>query len=930
VALAVANICPTELLGSNFSMKILVAALPLFLQFAVAQRPSLPKSQLTWELKTNLVRREISLEGGQFSTKTWIDAKTEHDLLKGLKANELSIIVDGKELTGLTDGWTLISQLETPHQDGSHQLDLTVRHGNLEVTKSYVTYPGTSIIREWMALKNVGSIDMAIENPSFLTSSVKLGGLDRMDFLWMTGGENRAGSWLLEKETLKPGVERKFDSYDPFPGAADSKFEFKMGSASYAPWFALYDRSSRQGLFIGFDYFGRWASTFAPQKDGAVNSAIKLAGYRVNLPPGGSITTPKAFTGLYADDLDNAGNEVLDWQYQYLWDYTRTGWFPAIRMLGFWWNGTPWKDPGNSWVGGNGDADSAFRKVFRIADLMSEVGADVYHRDWGWWDHAGDWNGPDFKTMGAYLQKRGMGQLIYAFIYTVDPHSKLAQLHPNWIINDTLDMSNPAVVTHLNGQLDDFAKRFGPFEWRNDSTPTAPHGKDDAPLLAQDQAFREILRRFLDDHPEDAFQGVNGGGNDAGYDYARYASSISFSDGAVGILRNYWEALILPPDKSSDIPDNWQPDKFDKNTWHGLLTINFDMTGDTWDPEKLEGIRQLIDIYHYLQSQGLVGRWVQVYRPVVDGDDPTMYFERLKKDGSQGIIIIKRSATQPVTIKPKGLNAKQQYQVSFQESDRRETKSGADLMETGILMTSMAPGELIYLGVPYHPGSHLYRTSPSAPSNVKANVADNFGYPGVELNWAPARDDHWVSYYEVYRDGTLVDKVAKGTYYFDHSVGADLAALYSVRAVNGGGLRSSEGTAVASYKPHDHAIAVDDAELSFSGKWQKEQSIQPAYRGTLSSSDRQGDAFTYTMTGSQFVWFTRLCGECGQAAVSVDGGEAVIVDTYSADDIFGVGIYSKTFPASGIHQIKITVAGKHGGPRGTGTRVYVDGLRIEK
>ena len=64
---------------------------------------------------------------------------------------------------------------------------------------------------------------------------------------------------------------------------------------------------------------------------------------------------------------------------------------------------------------------------------------------------------------------------------------------------------------------------------------------------------------------------MNGGGNHTGYDYARYASTLSFSDGAVGIIRNQWASLLLPPDKTSDIPDVWQPDKYDKNTWRGLL-----------------------------------------------------------------------------------------------------------------------------------------------------------------------------------------------------------------------------------------------------------------------------------------------------------------------------------------------------------------------
>ena len=54
------------------------------------------------------------------------------------------------------------------------------------------------------------------------------------------------------------------------------------------------------------------------------------------------------------------------------------------------------------------------------------------------------------------------------------------------------------------------------------------------------------------------------------------------------------------------------------------------------------------------------------------------------------------------------------------------------------------------------------------------------------------------------------------------------------------------------------------------------------------------------------------------------------MDTYSANDIFGVGVYTKSFPKSGMHQVKITVTGKHTGPRGKGTYVYVDGFQIQR
>jgi hypothetical protein len=125
-------------------------------------------------------------------------------------------------------------------------------------------------------------------------------------------------------------------------------------------------------------------------------------------------------------------------------------------------------------------------------------------------------------------------------------------------------------------------------------------------------------------------------------------------------------------------------------------------------------------------------------------------------------------------------------------------------------------------------------------------------------------------------------------------------------------------------------VILDDQDsgLSFPGKWQREANLQPAYQGTLASSDEKGASVQFTVRGSNFTWFTRLCAECGLAQISIDNHEVATVDTYSADDIFGVGIYSKTLQDTGPHQVKITVSGKHSGPRGHGAHVYVDGVMI--
>ena len=44
-------------------------------------------------------------------------------------------------------------------------------------------------------------------------------------------------------------------------------------------------------------------------------------------------------------------------------------------------------------------------------------------------------------------------------------------------------------------------------------------------------------------------------------------------------------------------------------------------------------------------------------------------------------------------------------------------------MERGITLEKMAPGELIYLNLPLHPGSKLDRQAPTPPGDVQKRAA---------------------------------------------------------------------------------------------------------------------------------------------------------------------------------------------------------------
>ncbi|MCE5314445.1 MAG: hypothetical protein ABFD49_05395 [Armatimonadota bacterium] len=905
--------------------------------YAVCGNDAYVKSEGTrWTFGTSQVERTVTLENGKFLLKNFVNkASGRHLLPIGNVSPEFCLSYNNEALSGASGNWEFVDFKKTRLNQGELQLDITIRRGSLQATKSYVIYPVTSIIREWVSFKNVGSEPFEVMDPSFLVFRIRPGDNSTPTFHWMTGGENRPGSWMLKTEQLTSSVVRGFDSYDPFPSGESvvATKKYRPGSMSYAPWYALCDEQSGQGLFIGWDYFGHWKSSFEMDKTGVISVNLGLSGHKQTLNSGESITTPKAFIGLYRGDLDNAGNQCLDWQYRYMWDYTRDRWFPGIRMLGYWYAGTQW---GSNWSGGNGDFRSCFLKVFRLADLIRYVGADVYHRDWGWWDKAGDWNGPDWRATGDYLGKSDIGQLIYAFVYHAEPGSKIANEHPDWLIRDTFatnlvmlcDLSRPDVVEGLGKVLDRFATDWGAYEWRNDSVFAGPIDGDDTVLLAQDQGMRKLTEGFLDRNPDCAFQAVNFGGTYAGYDYVRYASCISFSDGGVGALRNYYGSLLFPPDKTSDIPDVWQPDSYDKATWRGLLCMNFDMTGDTIDPAKLEGVRELIDIYHYLQKNGVVGRWVKVYRPIITGDDPTMYFQRLSGDCKRGIIIPKRLAPSAVTIQPKGLLPNQTYIVSFQESEATQKRTGADLMANGVKIEKMLPGELIYLNLPMHPGSKLDKEPPVAPSNVVKSAGENMGFPGVDLRWKPSKDNNWVSYYQIIRDGVVIDKVSKGSYYFDHSAGADAASLYEVVAVDGAGNISvkakASGVAVSRSDIYDDA----DSNFMFTGSWQHEKDQLPAHAKTVSSSNEKGAIVEIKFSGKQVLLFVNLGPDCGKAAISIDGGPAEVVDTYSADTLWGTCLFRKNLDSDGPHIMRLEVLDERS-EKSKDTYIRLDGIRIE-
>ena len=873
-------------------------------------------------------------------------------------SEEIRLGLDGEEITGLSGGWSLVREAAHKLAQGEVQLDLTLSNQRIEVTKHYVAFPGTPLIREWMSIRNISAQSLKLDDPAFMQARVLGSGAKGWNLYYITGGGPYRGSQLLKKETIGPDYQHEFDSH------ANGETAGYTAYTVYLPLIALHNPSSNVGLMMGWDYLGHWTARVGNYGSGPFELSLQVSGYEKTLEPNSAIETPHAFLGVFNGDLDDMGNSLLDWQYGYMWDLTRQDYFAKTRW------GVDWPQP---WIGSGGtpSGENWGRRLaldLRYVDLMRQTGGDILWDDAGWYDRWGDWNAPDWKMTTDYLRKNDMKWVLWWPTFMAHPLSRVAQEHPEWMVpgQPSLNQSLPATMDYQNTLLDGGVSKWGDFQWRFDAP--AAISKNDTDILDADRNFRGVIEHFKNQHPASGVDACWGGGRWIDYDLVRLADSGEYTDGGVGPYTAYYTSLFVPPDKLHNVVD------FD-HTYYNAATDRTHLCLDpTWyrdpgDGASLEAIRKDWDIYHYLFSQGVAGRWSHVFRPVVENDDPIWYFQRMDRTQSKGIIITRHSKTGPeyfliarqikklegrrdiyfaggnavttaaaavdtgiyedpvdgqyrffgtsgeicgwlnfkyrsegreesfvkavtqlgssrgvgdkffgmaiqvgaepvtitqlgmlagdldqfmdgfnrgtylltvvrasdrvvvgsaeldmnqgvpdalgfkfaklanpikleagpedVVVRPRGLEQQQVYEVDCDKTDCRTKKTGRDLMQDGIRLSSVQPGELIYLNLTMHPGSERDKVAPQPPSNVVKRVGTNLGTQGVEVSWTAGRDDNWISYYQVLRDGVALSKVAKGTFLFDYSGDAQKlsGARYEVQTVDGSGNRSTAVTA---------------------------------------------------------------------------------------------------------------------------------------
>ena len=756
---------------------VMIAALAISLGIAEANELTIGDAyargsdeSLRWTIGTKLIEMTFDGQEGMFRLVSFLNKSCEPPLeYVDVKTAAAPFALDSDNL------WTVKTGVAREVASGGRpaaQVDLTLARGNILAQFHVLAFPDTSILRQWVEIENTGSQLVGLSAP--VAACFQLRGDEATSYVnsWMGGGYAAADQGKL----FQTPVVAPF--HQNLVGAA---------SISLVPWMALHRTAgAKDGLFVALEYLGTWSLTVDYEAAGPLTVAAGVPELTSGvLQPGQRLEMPLVTLGVFRDGLDNMAASLYDWQYEYLWDYTNAD-FHARSRCPTWW----------FYCSQNLQEQFTARLAnldMNTSDAMRTMGYEMLWDDAGWSSYPGEgmppnnygsvfsqtYEGPDFSLTQQYLQKTGMRWLL-------------------WFAG------RPSA-----GVLDSKIGAWGDFEWRTDGVGF--------PNRAADKSFREEVKRFLDVHPGCSFHTCSGGST-----YAhtfeiggRYSSYNYLSDSGRGPYVNHYFSYLEPPDKWGDIlislasiygkkdgstatmaevlaargGETPKPAdlRYVKESGRGMLTAVPSPYWGQLPAEDTELARRDMELYRFFRCEGLVGRWIYVFHPTVQGDQEYYYFQRTSHDRRKACIILTHRAENPVVVCPRGLLPETKYVVGFDSTHATTERIGADLMTNGITINDQKPGELIYLNLPNRPGSGQDKVPPQSPGRVLAHRETNIGHGGIGVYWSPGMDNNWISYYDLRRDGTILGKAAIGNYYFDHAAGWDGAHEYAVRTVDGDG-----------------------------------------------------------------------------------------------------------------------------------------------
>lgn len=417
---------------------------------------------------------------------------------------------------------------------------------SIQVTSSYRLFDGTSIIRSWTEIENIGTQDLGIE----YVSSFVMAGINQVNDLEGNYSENNEiyipnNDWTAEAQWKRKTVKEAGLDYwvDGEKNQAATKRISVTNNTSwscseYSPNGILHNTKTNQSAIWQIENNGAWHYELTDIGRGDL-LAIRLSGpeeldnhWWKNLKVGDKFTTIQTAFGQMDGDFEDAIGEMTKYRRIIRRDNEDNKKLPVI-----------FNDYMNGLAG-----DPTTDTEIPLIDAAYKVGCEYFVIDCGWyapgywWDSVGEWQPSEERFPGGiekliqYIRDKGMTPGLWLEIEVVGIKSPLAdklpdswffQRHGKRVIDADryhLDFTNPEVRNFANEVINRLVEQYGGGYIKMDYNITTGIGTDQNAdsvgdgLLKHNRAYLEWLDSVFERYPDLVIENCGSGG--MRHDYA--------------------------------------------------------------------------------------------------------------------------------------------------------------------------------------------------------------------------------------------------------------------------------------------------------------------------------------------------------------------------------------------------------------------------
>lgn len=601
-----------------------------------------PASQ-NWDLKTASTHLTVGRQGdriGIYSLKhvgsahNWMDAPSEIPLMAKVEANRVAHDLK----------WVFRDAAVDDRQGTKVTLRFVNAAPPLTLESEWWARPGPGPVRTAMTIRNDSKEPVTV----FYQPSLRL----------RATGDGTTASWCIPIQGVVPdpvGLYR-----DPL--VANEFRYLRCGANHWIPFLGL-DVGDTHGMYVGVE----WSDGWIYREDVSVTTTLVEAnGYGAGedvsyaMPVGGTFAVPPAFVGAYTGDLDDAGNDLK----KYLWNYSmpeilrKDETYPKVQWNGF----TALGDKRGSWT----TLQSRWNPWI---DAIAPLGFEEAMHDVGWWGKQHGYPDPvrwpqGMKVAGDYAKAKGLrfGLYLQTFDYSAikrlfddygaeiwrndlgGPGGTYEDIRKSYDTLDRLQKDLPAFQYEnccSGGQIKDFGIMKRAVKIFN--VEAAYH------TGYQETVFWDSSYLF----PPIQLEGSNGG---------------RVGSGVAGLVYTFRSAAQGAPEWFLDTPDGGWRDK-------------------AWTQEEKDAIRAVVAMYKAKVRP--LQRNSNLYHLTARPDGKIWYaLQYYKPEEKKGVVYVFRRGGETQVIKLKRLDPAATYAVTFADgSNPPVTRTGAELMNAGIQVT---------------------------------------------------------------------------------------------------------------------------------------------------------------------------------------------------------------------------------------------------